>query len=89
MRQLSAGRQLGYRPAWCLGSIVNIGSFPVLDDVNHLCVLGENDLGASEENISKVAQRYRAAGKAFACVFPDEGFKDFNDILMKDNAHGA
>ena len=79
-----AGRELGSRRAWALGSVGAISFFPVLDGVNVLRVLGENDAGASANAIEIVTQRWRAAGKRVRYVMPSDGFKDLNDVLIAE-----
>jgi putative DNA primase/helicase len=46
-----AGRQLGFRPSWALGSAGAIASFPVLSGIDALTILAEtDDSGANARN---------------------------------------
>ena len=70
-----AGRELGFRPAWALGSVGAISFFPLLENVAVLRVLGENDGGASARAIEIVSRRWRAAGRRVRSVMPTAGYK--------------
>ena len=75
-----AARQLGYAPAWALGSVGMIAKFPLIDGVACLRVLGETG-AASAEAIKIVGRRWHAAGRKFEIVMPSVG-SDLNDELM-------
>jgi hypothetical protein len=75
-----AAHQLGYAPAWALGSVGMISKFPLIDGVELLRVLGETG-EASAGAIKIVGRRYHAAGRKIEIVMPDVG-SDLNDELM-------
>jgi hypothetical protein len=76
-----AARQLGYAPAWALGSVGMISHFPLIDGVARLCVLGE--AGTASAGAIKIArQRWRKAGRKAGFVMPEAGYSDLNDELM-------
>lgn len=76
-----AARQLGYRPAWALGSVGAISFFPVLDGIERLLILGETG-SASEQAVRICGQRWQRAGRRVAVVKPSTG-SDLNDELME------
>jgi hypothetical protein len=75
-----SARQLGYRPAWALGSAGAISSFPVLSGVETLTFLREHD-DANERAVGECSSRWRATGHKIRDVWPSTG-KDLNDALM-------
>jgi len=75
-----AARQLGYAPAWALGSVGMIAKFPVLDGIARLRILGENDT-ANAQAARICGQRWHSAGRVVDLVTP-EGGGDLNDELM-------
>jgi putative DNA primase/helicase len=75
-----AARQLGFKPAWALGSVGAISFFPVLDGVKRLVILGE--VGeASARAIKLCGTRWRRAGRQVRIVMPKVG-SDLNDLLL-------
>ncbi|RVD54535.1 MULTISPECIES: toprim domain-containing protein [unclassified Mesorhizobium] len=75
-----AARQLGYSPAWALGSVGAISFFPVISGVKRLLILGE--IGkASEQAVRICGQRWQKAWRRVAVVQPAIG-SDLNDELM-------
>jgi hypothetical protein len=75
-----AARQLGFAPAWAVGSVGMISRFPVLDDVKQLSILGESGK-ASADAIQIVGVRWRNAGRKVRVVMPRTG-SDLNDVLV-------
>lgn len=76
-----AGRQLGFRPAWAVGSAGAIGSFPLLACIECVTAFAEtDDKGANAGNIKKLADRWKAAGLEVLVVTPEIG-GDMNDAL--------
>jgi putative DNA primase/helicase len=57
-----AGRQLGLRPCWALGSAGAVASFPVLNGIEALTILQELD-DASAKAVDACAERWHAAGR--------------------------
>jgi putative DNA primase/helicase len=80
-----AARQLGYRPAWALGSVGAISFFPLIDRVKQLLILGEPG-GASARAIKFCGSRWRKAGRRVRVVMPEAPFSDLNDILIAEKA---
>ena len=74
-----AARQLGFRPAWALGSAGAIAAFPVLAGVECLTLLAENDL-TNARAVDTCAQRWHAAGREVIVVEP-KGGNDINDAI--------
>lgn len=78
-----AARQLGFRPAWALGSAGAIASFPVLSGIDTLTVLAEtDDAGANSQAIQKCATRWAASGREIVVVTPRVG-GDLNGALQR------
>ena len=75
-----AARQLGFKPAWALGSVGSISFFPLVEGVKRLRILGESG-DASAGAIQFCGQRWHAAGRKVQVVMPDTG-SDLNDELM-------
>lgn len=75
-----AANQMGYGPAWALGSAGAIAALPVLDDIRKLILLGELD-GASRKATDDCAGRWLRAGREVLLVEPELG-TDLNDELM-------
>ena len=75
-----AARQLGFKPAWALGSVGSISFFPLVEGVKRLRILGESG-DASAGAIQFCGQRWHAAGRKVQVVMPDTG-SDVNDELM-------
>lgn len=81
-----AARQLGLRPTWALGSTANIASFPVLDGVESLTLLGETgDGGASARACTEAGTRWYRAGRSVDIVTSRVG-GDLNDALKGASA---
>jgi hypothetical protein len=77
-----AGRALGFRPVWALGSAGAIGEFPILSGVDTLTVLGEtDDSGANARAIHACGTRWTAAGREVVIATPRVA-GDMNDALQ-------
>jgi len=74
-----AARQLGFRPAWALGSAGAIAAFPVLPGVEALTILAEND-PTNAKAVEACARRWHAAGREVIVIEPKIG-SDMNDAL--------
>jgi Toprim domain/CHC2 zinc finger len=79
-----AARQLGYKPAWALGSAGAISNFPVLSGVETMTFLREHD-DANERAVHECASRWLATKHKLRNVWPSTG-KDMNDSLMAKGA---
>jgi hypothetical protein len=77
-----AARELGFAPAWVLGSVGRVSKFPVIDGVKTLRILAEAGK-ASADAVGFCVPRWRAAGRDVQTVMPDHSFSDLNDELMK------
>lgn len=77
-----AGRMLGFRPVWALGSAGAIGAFGVLSGIDALAILGEtDDSGANDRNARACAARWLTAGRDASIILPLTG-GDLNDLVM-------
>lgn len=77
-----AGRQLGFKPAWAVGSAGAIGAFPLLACINSVTAFAEtDDHGANAREIEKLAARWGEAGREVLVVTPEIG-GDMNDALQ-------
>ncbi len=74
-----AGRQLGLRPAWALGSAGAIATFPVLGGVECLTIMAEND-DANRRAVEACATRWHRDGCEVVIVEPVTG-SDLNDAM--------
>jgi hypothetical protein len=81
-----AGRELGWRPVWALGSAGAIGRFPVLSGIECLTLLAEtDDSGANAKAVQEVGTRWLRAGREVLVVKP-ECAGDMNDVLRVGRA---
>jgi putative DNA primase/helicase len=77
-----AGRALGFRPVWALGSANAIGEFPVLSGIDALTILGETDDGGANAQAARAcARKWAAAGREAAVAVPRIA-GDMNDLVM-------
>jgi putative DNA primase/helicase len=83
-----AARQLGYAPAWALGSVGAISFFPLIDDVKQLLILGEQG-AASARAIQICGTRWRKTGRRVRVIMPDTRFSDLNDVLIAEKAKAS
>jgi putative DNA primase/helicase len=82
-----AGRQLGFVPAWALGSVGAISFFPVIDGIRRLVILGERG-EASARAIQICGRRWQAARRRVTIVMPSVG-DDLNDEVRAKVATNA
>ncbi|WP_426608642.1 DUF7146 domain-containing protein [Bradyrhizobium sp. McL0616] len=76
-----AGRQLGFRPVWALGSAGAIGTFPVLPGIDGLTILAEtDDSGANARAIKACGNRWAAEGREVIIATP-RAAGDMNSAL--------
>jgi putative DNA primase/helicase len=80
-----AARQLGYAPAWALGSVGAIPSFPIINGVKTLLLLGERG-DASAKAIRICGSIWKKARRRVQVVMPDPKFSDLNDVLIAEKA---
>ncbi len=71
------GRQLGFRPAWALGSAGAISAFPVLPGIEALTIHAERD-ATNARAVETCAARWHAAGREVRIIRPLTG-SDLND----------
>jgi putative DNA primase/helicase len=75
-----AATQLGFGPAWALGSCGSIARLPVIDSIERLTLLGEAD--AASAGATKIcSERWLRAGRKVRVVLPDDGCNDLADEL--------
>jgi hypothetical protein len=72
-----SAREVGYRPAWALGSSGAVKTFPVLKRPAEITILEEND-PTSRRDVKVCAKRYLAARKPVNIITSRVG-NDFND----------
>lgn len=78
-----AGRQLGFRPVWALGSAGAIGLFPVLPGIDGLTILAEtDDSGANARAVKTCGNRWAAEQREIIVATP-RAAGDMNDALQK------
>lgn len=77
-----AGRMLGFRPVWALGSATAIETFPVLPGIDALTVLAEtDDSGANARAIKTCGTRWAAEQREVIVATPRVA-GDMNDVLQ-------
>ncbi|MDH2400788.1 toprim domain-containing protein [Bradyrhizobium sp. SSUT18] len=77
-----AGRMLGFRPVWALGSATAIGTFPVLAGIDALTILAEtDDSGANAQAIKNCGNRWAAEQREVIVATPREA-GDMNDAVQ-------
>jgi hypothetical protein len=77
-----AGRQLGFRPAWALGSAGAIAALPVLGGVEAITFLTEtDDAGANARAVAACGRHWLAAGREVILVAPIVT-GDMNDAVL-------
>jgi putative DNA primase/helicase len=83
-----AGRMLGFRPCWSLGSAGAIGDFRVLPGITSLTVLVDHDPGkngkqAGPDAAAACSVRWRAAGVEVIRIVPRRLGADVADIIKE------
>jgi putative DNA primase/helicase len=77
-----AGRMLGFRPAWALGSAGAIASFALLSGIDALTLLGEtDDAGANARAVRACGMSWFNAGQEVILATP-QIVGDLNDVVM-------
>lgn len=77
-----AGRELGFRPVWALGSAGAIGALAVLSGIDALTILAEtDDSGANERAARACGNRWSAADREVILATP-RVVGDMNDALQ-------
>jgi putative DNA primase/helicase len=77
-----AGRELGFRPVWALGSAGAIATFPVLPGVDALTILAETDDSGANERVARACgNRWSAADREVILATPRVA-GDMNDALQ-------
>ena len=74
-----AAQQLGFQPAWALGSVGAISFFPIIAGISKLTILGEKG-EASAIAVQICGCRWHRAGRHVRVAWPDTG-SDLNDVL--------
>ncbi|MCX2721974.1 DUF7146 domain-containing protein [Roseibium salinum] len=84
-----SGRPLGIQlPVWVLGSVGNIGKFPVLDGVERLAIFCEAGK-ASADNARMCGKRWRTNHKRVHLIHPKAGADDLNTELQQGRRASA
>jgi hypothetical protein len=77
-----SARQFGIKPAWALGSVGALASFPVLSGIEALTLLAEEDTsGASQKAIKECGHRWHQARREVITAASKVG-GDLNDALL-------
>ena len=77
-----AGRALGFRPVWAVGSAGAIAEFPVLSGIDALTILAEtDDSGANARAVQACGNRWAAANREIMVATP-RAAGDMNDALL-------
>ena len=90
-----AARQLGFRPAWALGSSGAIRNFDVLPGVTALTIITDNDepdargRQAGQEAAAACSERWRAAGAEVTRIVPRATGADLADLVERGGSHAA
>lgn len=78
-----SGIVLGYRPAWVMGSGVNLSAFPAVSGIETITAFLENDEnGANERYVRSMADRLKESGMSVRGRKPKFG-NDLNDELRE------
>jgi putative DNA primase/helicase len=83
-----AARQLGFMPAWALGSVGAIGRFPLVQGIKVLRILGEEG-DVSRVMVQRCAKRWAIGDRRVGVIMPDAGLSDMNDVLLAVSGTGA
>lgn len=76
-----AGRELGFRPVWALGSAGAIGTMPVLSGIDALTILAEtDDSGANARALRICGNRWSASDREVIVAMP-RVTGDMNDAM--------
>jgi hypothetical protein len=77
-------------PAWAALTKGGLVQLPVIDGVERLIVLVDNDSnGEGQKAATAAAMRWRSAGRVVVTLTPDAADSDFNDVVLKEDAHAA
>ncbi len=93
LETILAGRQLGFRPAWALGSAGAIRTFPVLAGIEALTILVDNDPAdqrgrrAGDEAATECWCRWSGAGREVRAFTTDKMGTDIANVIEGAN-HG-
>jgi hypothetical protein len=81
---LTVAMALGEARVVAAASIENIGGIALPEAVRELVLIGQHDKPGSAADIRLEVQiaKHQDAGRVVRCMWPEPGFKDFNDQLM-------
>jgi hypothetical protein len=94
-RTLAAATRIPYAgspltPAWAALSSQKLGTLPVIPGVERLILLIDNDHNQEGQTAAAlVAARWRSAGRTVVPLMPEAVDTDFNDLVLKEDAHAA
>jgi hypothetical protein len=77
-------------PAWAALSSQKLGTLPPIPGVERLILLIDNDANQEGQTAAaRVAGCWRTAGRVVVPLMPEGEDSDFNDLVMKEDAHAA
>jgi DNA polymerase len=77
-------------PAWAALSSHKLQTLPVIPGVERLVLLVDNDRNQEGQSAAAhVAAVWRAAGRSVVALIPPTVDTDFNDLVLKEDAHAA
>nr|WP_282098057.1 toprim domain-containing protein [Sphingomonas sp. S2M10] len=73
------------------GTLGNIGAMQLPDAVAGLVIIGQHDRPGSpaDQSLEKQIAAQQKLGRRVACLWPEPGFKDFNDQLRGVRKEGV
>jgi hypothetical protein len=89
-----AARQLGFRPAWALGSAGAVRNFPVLSGIEALTILVDNDQPdargrqAGQDAATQCWHRWTNAGREVLAFTSDKPDTDIATVIERGAHHG-
>jgi DNA polymerase len=92
---LAAATRISYegallQPAWAALSGPKLHALPVIPGVHRLILLADNDRNQEGQMAAAhAATCWRAAGRTVVTLMPDSVDTDFNDLVLRDDAHAV
>lgn len=78
---LTLAQELPGRSVWCACGTGNLHQIDLPDEVQSVLLAGDNN-DAGRLAVAKAAEAYAKAGRTAGAVYPEAGFKDWNDQLL-------
>jgi hypothetical protein len=77
-------------PAWAALSAAKLARLPVIPGVARLVLLVDNDANQEGERAAaRVTASWRAQGRTVVPLMPGTADTDFNDLVVKEDAHAS